>query len=257
MLRTRQTIARAMLLTLAGCGGQDGDDDGASTSVAAATTVTMPTTGDATETDGGASGPTTGGSDPTSGGEAGPTTGEFDGPYACGVPAEDYGDCGTELGWAFDGEFCTRRLGCDCGADCAMFFNSDTHCARVCSEAGECNPERVHAYGVAEDPVGEGDSCDRLVDCDVSLEEAGIIEHFFYVEYAEMELPPCESGGMGVLVWSSDELDPGTWQDVCAITLVEAVEALWCVLDPCIYADDGMCDEPDFCPEGSDTSDCP
>ena len=51
------------------------------------------------------------------------------------VDPHGYGDCLAVLGVAFDGAQCVGVSGCDCGADCALFFESMQACEAACDLA--------------------------------------------------------------------------------------------------------------------------
>ncbi len=210
---------------LAGCtpggSGSTADTDGGTASTGEPpSTTSESTSGEPTSTTGADS---TGSS----------STGPYDGPRTCAVPGGGYGNCKTELGWVFDGEACRRAVGCDCADDCALFFPDALACARGCAEAGHCRSERIQGFGLVQNPVKEGDTCAKLLDCDVSLEASSVLESFFSVEYTSEVEPPCESGGTARLFWGvEDILTPDVWQDLCAISLLNVVDVLWCGIDP-------------------------
>jgi hypothetical protein len=163
----------------------------------------------------------------TTTGAIAPTTSPLD--PECRPVVGDHGDCQTPLGWAFDGQECTARVGCDCAPDCDNFFPDPAACAQACAAAGRCDPGKIKAAGLADDPVQPGDHCDGLYTCpgdDEPLKSA--YQQIFGMLSCEPGSFPC---GPEVCAgqWSGS-LDPDAWQKLCAASLLPAADSLYCAV---------------------------
>lgn len=146
----------------------------------------------------------------------------------CLPVAGDHGLCQTPLGWAFDGQECTPRSGCDCAPDCDSFFPTAAACAEGCA-ARHCNADRLVAAGIASDPVQPGDHCDGLYMCpgdDALLQSA--YEQIFGMLSCEPGAFPC-GPELCAGLWAGS-LGPDEWHKLCAASLLPASGPLYCAV---------------------------
>ncbi len=147
------------------------------------------------------------------------------------VDPNAYGACEWEIGFAFAGAACVRVTGCDCGADCAAFFPSLADCATTCAAQGRCNPAKLRGPGGGSLTVG--DFCDELHACGPYADPTA---HDAVVRL----MPPADCAPAGPVCGSTDALrcrvDPGapidaaTYEALCAMSLIESVRDIQCIV---------------------------
>lgn len=171
----------------------------------------------------------------TSSPTSGPTTGASTGDTTTGEPAScqdlsltDHGNCDMFLGYGFDGTACRAFSGCDCGADCDLFFADAVDCATSCAATGGCNEAAIQAAFLAMDPIGIGTHCDEVDACAVQdTDAANWIAALFPGSSCDGSAP-CQQGQACTLQFAGT-IDAEQWQKLCAASLLPNAE-LYCVV---------------------------
>jgi len=142
---------------------------------------------------------------------------------SCAPAVADYGVCGGVLGWAPDGQQCRMVSGCDCGADCASFYDTEADCVTSCV----CDTSRLVGGGIGGPPV-VGAYCDELSVCTTADGAATLTTQF-----PGAECTP-GSGGCDVscVIARHLSVDAPTRATVCALSLELALSVTCWVWGP-------------------------
>jgi len=203
---------------LLGACGDDGSPDGGAEGAASAGGAAEGAASAGGAAEGAAS--TGGGGSQGGGGDGG---GGGTAPLVCGEASGDYGVCATELGWAFDGDDCAARTGCDCAPDCDVFHASLDDCIAACD--AYCDDAAFVGGGIASDGWGEGDFCDSVTAC-VPSEAMSTAQGLF----ADIT---CE-GGAGCpnfcTLYDGGTITAEQLDALCSATLIEGLGDVTCLV---------------------------
>jgi hypothetical protein len=143
---------------------------------------------------------------------------------ACKEAVGDHGPCDAILGYGLVGDQCIAISGCNCEPDCAFIFPDPLTCATTCAAAGECNEAIITGAGIGPKEVGPGSLCDEVNAC-VELPE---LKELFPGLTCEPGGMPC--GGETCHLLFQNVLTPEQWTQICAASLLQGVDELYCVV---------------------------